>query len=520
MSALLAESPVMGVQTPRLSWMPVGEWDNTLGDECVVWAREVLGVYLDPWEQLVLRMMLARRPDGRWVCPEFGMCLCRRNGKSHVLVIRFLFGLLKLGEMAAEYTAHHGRTARATFRLTQKILDKAPAGNVPGYQAYKSDGRERIDFATGQTLAFSTRTKSAGRGTGADTLAVDEAQEADDEEMDALSPTLGDQSMQVPGSQLIYAGSAGNYLSVVFGRVRRRALAREATRLGWAEWSIDDDAYFAADVMERAEVVLAVESIAQANPALELVREDGSTGLSLEWLRGQVDILSADGFAREHLGVGTWPKDDGFDWVIPRARWSAVARPEQAVPSGSLVFALSASWGDRSVSIAAAGGLGDGECYAWLERMDAGTSWVVPEVVRLVGATSCAAVLLDAGGPAAPLADPLEQALKPTGVQLVRLTGREVGNACGGLSDAVTADPPSFAHRGQPEVDAALAGAKKKDLGDGLWVFDRKHSQSPIAALEAVAIARHGWVIYGSAQSPQIHDWPDDDQIAEWEANP
>ena len=59
------------------------------------------------------------------------------------------------------------------------------------------------------------------------------------------------------------------------------------------------------------------------------------------------------------------------------------------------------------------------------------------------------------------------------------------------------ADPTAFSHRGQVEVNAALAGARKKDIGDGLWVFDRRRSASDIAPLEAVALARHGWVIYG-----------------------
>jgi hypothetical protein len=119
--------------------------------------------------------------------------------------------------------------------------------------------------------------------------------------------------------------------------------------------------------------------------------------------------------------------------------------------------------------------------------------------VRLAEENDAAAVLLDGGGPAAPLADKLEKALKAIGVPLYRLTGREVGVAAGDLSDAVLADPSEFTHRGQLEVDAALAGAKTKDIGDGLWVFDRRKSETDIEPLEALSIARHGWVLYGDS---------------------
>ena len=507
MSAGLAERAVTGMQTPRLSYMPAGEWDYSLGDQCVTWAREVLGVYLDPWEQLVLRMMLARRPDGRWACPDFCLIVSRRNGKSHVLVIRFLFGLLVLGDEKAEYTAHHGKTVRATFQLALRILDKAP-GEIPAFRPMTSAGREEIIFTTDQRFAFSTRTSSAGRGTGGDTLAIDEAQEADEDEMDALAPILGDKSLS-GNTQLIYAGSSGNFRSVVFARARRRMLSGQDRRLGGAEWSIDSDAYLAADVVERERIATAPESIAQANPALELRREDGSAGLALEWLLGQVDVLSHEGFAREHLGVGTWPKDDGTDWVIPRVGWAARGRRHgedcpgvprcprgcYPLPSGQMVLAVSGAWGFRSTSIAATVGT-DVESHSWLERQDRGIDWAVDEVARLATSRPTAAVMVDPGGPAAGLIPRIKASLQPHGVPVVEMSGREMATACGDLLDAVT-DEPSWSHRDQLEVTAALAGAKTKDLGAGLWLFDKAKSESDIAPLEALAWARFGWVQYG-----------------------
>lgn len=501
MTATLAEPQVVGYQIPRLQWMPVGVWDWSLGDQAVGWARDTLKVCLDDWQKLLLRMMLARRPDGRWACPEFVLIISRQNGKSLVLLIRCLFGVVVLGERKVVFSAHLGDTIAEMFRSAKDMLRDSglPEGAGRFWQAFGSAGREEIQFHTLRgSMRFKTRTKSGGRGLTGDVVALDEAQELRDEQMDAITSILGSKSM-TGNPQLLFAGSAGNFESSVFARARRRGIAGGEARLGFAEWSVDDEAYWAADTFARERMVESVQGFAQANPTFGVVRDDGSGGISEDYLRDEIGRLSPAGFAREHLGVGTWPRDESRDWVIPRLSWAERSAPDGDLPTeGGLVFALSASWGERSFSIAAAGGV-ENSCHGWLERQDSGSAWVVPEVVRLVTGNRTAAVVLDAGGPASSKADELERALTSTGVKLHRLSGRESAQACGALSDAVVAG--SFTHRGQVEVNAALAGAKRKDIGDGLWVFDRARSETDIAPLEAVALARQGWVVHGGTQT-------------------
>lgn len=500
MTAGLAERAVLGVQTPRLSWMPEGDWDYSLADQCVEWARVTLKVCLDDWQILLLRMMLARRPDGTWACRQYGLVCSRQSGKSFVLVIRCLFGLIVLGEREVVYSAHHGDTIRGVYAMAETLLTdpstmKLRAG-IPPHQSYSSAGREALEFEDGRSIRFRTRTKSGGRGLTGTVLVMDEAQELTADQASALGPILASKSM-TGNPQVLFAGSAGDFESAVFARIRLQGMSGTAKRLGFAEWSIDDEAYFAADAAERDRIVRSPEAMAQANPTFGLVRPDGTGGISTDYLMDELDFLGLVGQAREHFGVGTWPKGDAHDWSISRAAWMAQARPTETVPT-KMVLALSASWGDRSVAVAAAGGLDDGTCYGWLERLDRGTSWAVPDVLRLVTDYDVAAVLYATGGPAASLAVDLTNALKPSGVELVGLTGRDEAAAFAGLSDAVTSDEPTFAHRGQAEVDGALAGSARKDLGSGLWVFDRRKSETDIAPLEALAFARHGWAVYGS----------------------
>jgi hypothetical protein len=412
---LLAERSTVGAQAPRLCWLPEcddGEaWDFSAAEECVAWAQDELKVELDEWQKLLLRWMLARRPDGRWVCAEFALVISRQNGKSLVLLIRCLFGIVKLGERKTVFSAHLGDTIAEMYRSAKEMLRNTGLTEGPGqfWQAFGSAGREEIQFhSLKASMRFKTRTKSGGRGLTGDTVVLDEAQELRDEQMEAITSILGSKSM-TGNPQILFAGSAGNFESTVFARVRRRGIAGGAARLGFAEWSIDDDAYFAADTFDRERIVGAVESFAQANPTFGVVRSDGTGGISEDYLRDEIGRLSPAGFAREHLGVGTWPEDEGFDWVIPRLRWTEAA-DANAKPSGRIVLALSASWGDRTVAIGAASGY-DGEdagALCWLERLDRGTAWVVDDVKRLVASHDIAAVLIDAGGPAGPLADPVE----------------------------------------------------------------------------------------------------------------
>jgi len=504
-TAGLAERAVLGVQTPRLSWMPVGEWDYTTAERCIAWARDVLGLHLDDWQVYLLRQMCATRDTGKWVCRQHGTVCSRQNGKSLVLLIRCLFGLIELDDQKITYSVHHGDTARDLHALACSLLidpdTDRPRPGIPPHQTYNSAGRESINFENGRALRIKTRTSKTGRGVGkVDVLVYDEAQELDADELDAVGPSQGARSM-TGNPQTFYAGSAGNFQSAAFARQRRRALAGTADGMGFAEWSIDDDAYWAADTFEREAMVGDHALWAMANPTFHVVRPDGSGGISTDFLADQLEQLSPGGFAREHLGVGTWPKDDGHDWVIPRLDWNAQADPERDVTGVPLVLALSASKSARrAFSIAAVTGTAD-ECHGWLEAQGTGSAWVIPDILRLIRDNKVSAVLLDDAGPASPLADELAQALKDTGVTLHLVSGRDAAQAIVALSDAVTADPASFTHRGQVEVDAALAGAKTKTLGDGLWVYDRLHSETDVAPLEALSIARHGWVLYGQADS-------------------
>ena len=68
--------------------------------------------------------------------------------------------------------------------------------------------------------------------------------------------------------------------------------------------------------------------------------------------------------------------------------------------------------------------------------------------------------------------------------------------ACGGFLDDLTVG--RLTHAGQPDLTAAVDGARKRPLGDaGAFGWDRRDGSVFMAPLVAVTLARHGAVTGG-----------------------
>jgi hypothetical protein len=95
-------------------------------------------------------------------------------------------------------------------------------------------------------------------------------------------------------------------------------------------------------------------------------------------------------------------------------------------------------------------------------------------------------VALHPGGQAGALVP----ALTAAGVDFETLTSRDMGQAAAGFIEAVSQG--RVAHVGQPELDAALANARTRTVGEAeLW--DRRDRSVDISPLVAVSAAAHRW---------------------------
>ena len=94
---------LVGSQVPRVKSVPPSVM--SLGQDCVEFAAQV-GLFLDPWQQMVLRDSMGIKSGGKWSAPQVGLLVPRQNGKGAILEARELFGMFVLGEALIIHSAH------------------------------------------------------------------------------------------------------------------------------------------------------------------------------------------------------------------------------------------------------------------------------------------------------------------------------------------------------------------------------------------------------------------------------
>jgi len=111
-----------------------------------------------------------------------------------------------------------------------------------------------------------------------------------------------------------------------------------------------------------------------------------------------------------------------------------------------------------------------------------GTRWVPAFLAEVVERNGGAGVAVDRGSPAGSLIPDL----RDLGLSVIELNAGEHARACGALVDRIPTG--ELFHLGQPELDDAVTGAKKRSLGEA-WAWDRKRPETDITPLVAVTLA-------------------------------
>ncbi|MFD9943206.1 hypothetical protein ACFWYW_14565 [Nonomuraea sp. NPDC059023] len=461
---------------PRIRSVP--PYLHTSGPEVGELAARA-GLVLDPWEQAFLDDALAEDEAGHWLCFECCIIVSRQNGKGAIFEARILGGLFLFDEQLLLYSAHEFKTATEMFLRVKGLIDNTDEFRRRVRKVITAHGEEGIELLSGQRLRFIARSRSSGRGFSGDLNIMDEAFKLGPPEMAALLPTMSAR----PNPQLYYGSSAGFEDSWQLGSVRTRGIAGGDPSLCFAEHSVPDDTMSALEGKSVAEIKEALGDlrlVAQANPALGI-------RITPEFVAKELRALSPEEFARERLGVGTYPRDEAAWSVISEELWSS-RRDVDSRRTGAVVFAADVT-PDRSMgAIGVAGRRADSLLHGEVVEHRRGTGWMVERLVELVERHEPLAVVVDAAGPAGNLIADLTNA----GIEVLVPTLREVGQACTGLYDAIEQD--RFRHIDQPALTAAVAGAEQRNIGDGAWAWSRRHTAIDICPLVAVTNAVWGLV--------------------------
>lgn len=467
--------PLLGVREPRIRVVP--PYEQTYGHAVAELARHA-GLVLDAWQADCLDDFCAVRPGGRWNTFENAAIVSRQNGKGGIFEARVLASLFLFDERLVLYSAHRFATAREMFLRIRDLITETDDFRRRVKKVSSSHGEEGIEMLSGQRLRFLARTGNSGRGFSGDTNILDEAFNLDGDAISALMPTMS----AMPNPQVYYGSSAGWEISVQLGRVRRRALKAikdgvPDPSLAYREWSAPDDTPQTREAMaDRA-------LWAMANPALGI-------RLSEEFTAGELRSMDPADFARERLGIGSYPVDEDEGWeVIGEDAWNALADPASTMLD-PVAFAVDTTPERSHTAIGAASRRADGRLHVEVVEHRRGTGWVVPRLLELSGRWSPCAVAVDPGGPAGSLIPDLEAA----GIEVLKAGSRDVAQACGGFIDAVrpAEGEPPLRHLDDPALNAAIKGARRRDLGDGASAWSRRAAVVDISPLVAVTLAAWG----------------------------
>lgn len=419
-----------------------------------------VGLALDEAQRLILEGALAERHDGSWSASQVAVIQPRQNGKTALLAAVALGALFLFREPLTIWTAHRFSTALESWRMMRDLVTGSDhlRRRVKGVRRTTFGGGE-VELTDGSRVIFLSRSAGAsGRGFSGDRLFLDEAFDLTDDDLAALLPALSAR----PNHQVWFASSAPKAHSEVLRRLCMSGRKGDPG-LAYFEWCAADEA--ASD--DRS-------AWAQANPAF-------GPRITQDTILGELRSMSEEDFRRERLGI--WREDLAGAWqVIPEAAWAAaqVGRFRLADP-----VALAADvTPDRTWSaIAVAGRLEHGGRGVELIDHRPGVGWVIERLAELDRKHQpCVTVTSDRA-----LADAAEQA----GLKVYRAGAGDMASAANMLHDGIAGSAPDVRHLPDEDLTAAVAGATKRQLGDG-WAWDRRSMSINICPLVASSLALWG----------------------------
>jgi len=426
-----------------------------------------------PWQRHVCDVAFEHDDAGLCVYRYFVLIVPRQAGKSSLCEAIMVWAALHRRNSNVVYSAQTREFARVRVieELEMKRLQHSPF--APYYHPYRSRGAEQLHFNNGTRISLVSTTEDAGHGLTLDMAIVDEAWSHKDFTMiDALDPTM----ITRPDPMFVITSTVGegdDALLMHFQELGRAETQRDAAEnaIAFFEWSAPDDAPLDDPAVWRA-----------THPAL------GHT-ITEERLQNRLQVLHSDQFARHYLCRRPARAEHAiFDVKL----WNSRGNHRGPDASQPVALAVDVTPERRSGTIAACAKSDRGGYVVAVDRRT-GVDWIVPAVQKLTKQRHVIVGVVDglSGSPALALVDAIEACT--AGVEWKRLNTAQVVKAAGQFYDDVRADPPLLWHCNQPELDRAVAYARKRQVGEA-FAWGRKGTEGDVTPLVAATLARFGYV--------------------------
>lgn len=456
-----------GSQKPRIDIYQNGSIELA---EKVIALWEHYNAPLLQWQKAELRRWFARNDDGTWSNPECGLSVPRQNGKTELLICRIIGGMIFLGECLV-YTAHQTTTVdeikrrvlRFFYDAEQEIRDLLTSEFDKEPKSF-----DYVELRNRGRCIFRTRTRSSGLGFTSDTLLIDEAQEQNDAQEEALRPTISAGHCKNPQVIMVGTPPTAGSSGTVFIRARRNILQGKADNPCWQEWSVDSitapddkDAWYAT------------------NPSLGYF-------VSERAVQAESVTMSQDSFNKMRLG---WYAGLDDKRVISDDEWNSLAIQKVQLPDDpELAYAVKFAPDRSSVTLAVGVLMGEKTHVEVIERkrMSDGMAWLVQWLLDRWRKASC--IVIDGAAGQGLLVEELLRSEPRIKKRLLTPNVKEAGSAYAAFYQAI--QDSTLTHFNQPLLNSAIRTAKRRDIGkDGMFGYAPLNPAIQMDPVDAVAFA-------------------------------
>jgi len=460
--------PRVGSQVPTHA--VVIPYAKSKGDDAVsLYLKAGRSAY--PWQEQLIRDIMAVDDDGQWVHQKFGYAVPRRNGKSEDVIVRCIYALAEGTRVI--YTAHRATTSHAIWERMDRLV---PAAGLTVTSSFKAFGKEHIYTENGGAIEFRTRTSSGGLGEGYDLLIIDEAQEYTDDQETTLKYVVSDSE----NPQTIMLGTPPTAVSAgtVFSKYRDKVLQGDGFESGWAEWSVDQ----MTDPND-------VEAWYKTNPSLGYVLKE-------RVIRSEIGDDEID-FNIQRLGL--WLRYNQKS-AISKTEWEALTAETLPELSGKLFVGVKFGHDNNNVAMSIAAKTVDGKIF--VESIDcqpirAGVAWILDFLDK----ADVAKVVVDGANGQAVLKDAMhEYGLKPPLLPTVK----EIIKANAVFEQALSQQ--ELVHMNQPSLTQAASNCDKRAIGsNGGFGYRSQREDIEIALLDSVILAHWACSEHKETKKQQVY---------------
>jgi phage terminase large subunit-like protein len=214
---------------------------------------------LMPYQEFVLKDMMAVNAKGSYRRKTSLLLISRQNGKSHLGRVRVIWGMFYGGEKKVIIMSANRATSLMLFREIAWIIESTPELKAMTKAIRYANGGERIELLNGSTLDVISDNSSSPRGRTADFLWIDEIREISEDGYKAAVPVTRARA----NAQTFLTSNAGDHFSSVLNNLVERAKDYPPETFGYYEYSAPQ--YCKIDITSD---YFWREAVAPSNPAL------------------------------------------------------------------------------------------------------------------------------------------------------------------------------------------------------------------------------------------------------------